>query len=149
MVGTPGTAWKDIETSSPPLPVCRSDWLRAKSESNLICLLSGPHVSWPMTHHLDVVILQQWCCDLALPQSSSSVLTSSCKGLCVGKKKGDRRANLCFVVLFFSDWSCVFSFHDFVAPVPQVITQDLNRHHFLHWIHFQLNLEKHVLIWDR
>lgn len=86
VVRKPRTEGGEIERKS--VHACLSAWhSRAKSESNFICLLSGPHVSKPMTYHLVAVILQQWCCDLVLPQSYSPLLTSSCMGLSLCRKK--------------------------------------------------------------
>lgn len=106
---TRNSRWRDWKKISPRLPLCLSaclsDWhsrVESESESNFICLLSGPHVSWPMTYHLIAVILRQWCCDLALPQSHSPLLTSSCMGLCLGWKGKKRRhkENLTSFLLF-------------------------------------------------
>lgn len=89
-----------------PLSVLLTDWqgswVESESESNFICLLSEPHVSWPMTHHPAAVIFR--CCDLALPQSHSRLLTSSCRGLRLDKKnKSDS-----FFFLFKNDVRNIF-----------------------------------------
>lgn len=106
VVWKPGTAGGEIEKGkkkiSPRLPVCLSDWhcrTESESESNFICLLSGPHVSRPMTYHPVAVILRQWCCDLALPQSHSPLLTSSCM-FRYKEKKGQRTTTSLFFLHF-------------------------------------------------
>lgn len=93
--GEIGEKKKKKKKISPRLLVCLSDWhskAESESESNFICLLSGPHVSWPMTYHLVAVIPWQWCCDLALPQSDSPLLTAAGLGW-VEKWKGGRKGN--------------------------------------------------------
>lgn len=109
VVWKPGTAGGEIEKKNQSTPACLSDWhsrAESESESNFICLLSGPHVSWPMTYHLVAVILRQWCCDLALPQSHNPLLTSSCMGLCLGmEKKRRQKEKLTSFLHFFPNCS--------------------------------------------
>lgn len=139
--------WKEI-SSCPP---CLSNWhSRAKSESNFICLLSGPHVSWPMTYHLVAVIpLNNDAAIWRFLNPTVHDWPAAAMGLCLGRKKikGTEGKAQVFFLFYFSktfkneateNWNTWVK--SFLIPRKENIFSSLNQtfinysHQFRHYL---------------